>query len=179
VTRLTVVVFDFDGTLVDSDEALAAPFVALGVDPDRVQLGRVLADECAEHGVSVEDYLARYDSTTTKPFPGIDDLLASLDRWGVCSNKRPEAGAAELRRLGWSPLAVSWATASGKTLVPLLPVLGVDGTEVLFVGDTDHDRHCAAEVGATFALAGWNPRVRGTEDDLVLSAPAEVLDHLR
>jgi HAD superfamily hydrolase (TIGR01549 family) len=178
VSRPAVAVFDFDGTLVDSDEALAAPFVALGVDRSRVQLGRVLADECAEHGVSVEDYLSHYDPTTTKPFPGIDDLVGSLDRWGVCSNKRPESGAAELHRLGWAPAAVSWATATGKTLVPLLPQLGVDGTDVLFVGDTEHDRHCAAEVGATFALAGWNPRVVGRDGDLVLSTPAEVLDHL-
>jgi phosphoglycolate phosphatase-like HAD superfamily hydrolase len=70
---------------------------------------------------------------------------------------------------------VSWATETGKSLVPLLPQLGVEGNELLFVGDTDHDRNCAAEVGARFALAGWNPRVVGREGDLVLSTPSEVL----
>lgn len=173
-----IAVFDFDGTLVDSDEALIAPFLELGIDRSRVRLGRVLADECADLGVTVEDYLSLYDPTVSKPFPGIDHLLAGLSTWGVCSNKHPESGRSELRRLGWSPTAVSWALATGKTLVPLLSQLGVEGRELLYVGDTDHDRACAAEVGARFALAGWNPRVAGEPGDLVLSTPGEVLDHL-
>ena len=43
---------------------------------------------------------------------------------------------------------------------------------------TDHDRECAAEVGAVFALAGWNRRAEPAPGDLVLSDPSEVLDHL-
>ena len=178
MTGLTVAVFDFDGTLVDSDEALIAPFLALGIDRSRVRLGRVLADECADLGVTVAQYLDLYDPTASRPFPGIDELLASLDRWGVCSNKHPDSGASELDRLGWHPTAVSWAVATGKSLAPLLPQLGVEASELLYVGDTDHDRDCAIEVGATFALAGWNPRAEPATGDLVLSDPCEVLDHL-
>jgi HAD superfamily hydrolase (TIGR01549 family) len=174
----TIAVFDFDGTLVDSDEALIAPFLALGIERSRVQLGRVLADECADLGVTVEDYLARYDPTTSEPFAGVDDLLASLDRWGLCSNKHPDSGASELRRLGWHPAATSFALDTGKSLVPLLAELDVRGEDILYVGDTDHDRHCASEVGATFALAGWNRRAEATAGDVVLSAPSEVLDLL-
>ena len=176
--RFAAVAFDFDGTLVDSDEALIAPFLELGIERERVQLGRVLADECADLGVTVEEYLARYDPTTSKPFPGVDEVLARLDRWGVCSNKHPDSGASELCRLGWEPTAVSWALDTGKSLAPLLPQLGVNGTDLLYVGDTDHDRHCAGAVGAQFALAGWNRRARPAPGDLVLSDPGEVLDHL-
>ena len=175
---MRVAVFDFDGTLVDSDEALIAPFLELGIDRSRVQLGRVLADECRDLGVTVEQYLDLYDPTTAKPFPGIDEVLASLDRWGVCSNKHPDSGASELQRLDWHPTAVSWALDTGKSLVPLLPQLGVEGSDVLYVGDTDHDRDCAVDVGATFALAGWNRRAAPQLGDLVLSDPSEVLDHL-
>ncbi len=178
VSGLAVAVFDFDGTLVDSDEALVAPFLRLGIERSRVQLGRVLADECADLGVTVEQYLALYDPTTSAPFPGIDELLASLDRWGLCSNKHPDSGASELARLGWHPTAASFALETGKSLVPLLAQLGVDGRDILYVGDTDHDRGCAAEVGATFALAGWNRRAEPAPGDLVLSAPREVLDHV-
>jgi phosphoglycolate phosphatase-like HAD superfamily hydrolase len=178
VTRASIAVFDFDGTLVDSDAALIQPFLDLGIERSRIRLGRLLADECADLGVSVEDYLARYDPTTSKPFPGIDDLVSGLGVWGVCSNKHPESGASELARLGWHPTAVSWALASGKSLAPLLPQLDVEGPDLLFVGDTEHDRRAAQEVGARFALAGWNRRAEPGPGDLVLSEPAEVLDHL-
>ena len=42
------------------------------------------------------------------------------------------------------------------------------------------ERHAklAAEVGATFALAGWNRRAEAAPGDVVLSDPSEVLDHL-
>jgi phosphoglycolate phosphatase-like HAD superfamily hydrolase len=178
VTQLSVAVFDFDGTLVDSDEALIAPFLALGIDRSRIGVGRLLADECAALGVTVEDYIAHYDPMASQPFPGVDDLLAALDRWGVCSNKLPEAGVFELDRLGWVPSAQAFARGAPKTLVPVLVDLGVTGAEVLYVGDTDHDRACAREVGATFALAGWNPRAEPEAGELVLQVPGEVLDLL-
>lgn len=178
MSRPSVAVFDFDGTLVDSDEALIAPFLALGIDRSRIGMGRLLADECAALGITVEDYVAHYDLTASQPFPGIEDLLAALDRWGLCSNKLPEAGAFELDRLGWVPTAQAFARGAPKTLVPVLAELGVTGNDVLYVGDTDHDRHCAREVGATFALAGWNPRATAEDGDLVLAEPAEVLDLL-
>jgi phosphoglycolate phosphatase-like HAD superfamily hydrolase len=178
VTRPTVAVFDFDGTLVDSDEALIAPFVALGIDRSRVGLGRLLADECDDLGVTVEDYLAHYDPAASNPFPGIDDLLAGLPRWGLCSNKHPDSGTSELARLGWHPTAAAFALGAPKSLLPVLTDLGVRGADVLYVGDTDHDRECAVEVGATFAIAGWNRRARPSPGDVVLEAPADVLDLL-
>ena len=60
----------------------------------------------------------------------------------------------------------------------MLADLGVTGPDVLYVGDTDHDRACARDVGATFALAGWNPRAAPVDGELVLQDPAEVLDLL-
>ena len=178
MSRPSVAVFDFDGTLVDSDEALIAPFLALGIERSRIRLGRVLAEDCANLGITVEAYLAHYDPTLSDPFPGIDELLATLPRWGVCSNKHPDSGASELARLGWAPTARAFARGVPKSLVPVLTDLGVTGDEVLYVGDTDHDRHCAADVGATFALAGWNPRTVAVDGELVLRDPSEVLDLL-
>ena len=57
-----VPIFDLDGTLLDSDAALVAPFVALGVREEDVSFGALLADECARLGVTVDDYLR----TTTR-----------------------------------------------------------------------------------------------------------------
>ncbi|MGZ4717853.1 MAG: HAD family hydrolase, partial [Acidimicrobiales bacterium] len=92
---IRVAVFDLDGTLVDSDEALAAPFVAHGVPRAEVTFGHVLADECARLGIGVDDYLALYDARQVQPYAGVVELLGRLERWAVCSNKHPEAGHAE------------------------------------------------------------------------------------
>jgi HAD superfamily hydrolase (TIGR01549 family) len=172
-----IAVFDLDGTLIDSDEALAAPFVTHGVPRSEVTFGHVLADECARLGMTVEDYLANYDSRLVRPFAGVVEMLARLDRWAVCSNKHTEAGRAELELMGWAPeLALFSEEFDGpKQLTPVLDRLGVGADEVVFVGDTAHDRRVATEVGATFALAGWNPRAEAAPGDHVLVTPADVL----
>jgi phosphoglycolate phosphatase-like HAD superfamily hydrolase len=177
-----IALFDLDGTLVDSDVALIAPFEALGVTADRMPpLGLPLGEACALAGVRVDDYLARYDPSVVQPFPGVDALLRGLPRWAVCSNKARDSGHRELERLGWKPeLALFSEDFDGKPkhLPPVLDALGLEASGVVFVGDTAHDRACAAAVGATFALAGWNRRAVREPADIVLRHPAEVLDLL-
>ena len=142
-------VFDLDGTLLDTDEALRAAFVALGVPAEDVTFGHVLADECARLGLTVDDYLAHYDESLAQPFPGVPELVARLDRWAVCSNKHARSGRAELARVGWEPEVALFSEAFGgpKRLEPVLDALGLGGDEIVFVGDTDHDRACAEAVG--------------------------------
>jgi phosphoglycolate phosphatase-like HAD superfamily hydrolase len=163
--------------LLDSDAALVAPFVALGVRAEDVTFGALLADECARLGVTVDDYLDRYDEAAAMPFEGVDDMVAQLDRWAVCSNKHPQSGRTELERLGWKPEVALFADAFGgpKRLGPVLDCLEADPHDVLFVGDTDHDRRCAAEVGCRFALATWNPRARAAGTDIAVRTPGDVL----
>ncbi len=174
--------FDLDGTLVDSDAALLAPFVELAVPAERrPPLGLPLGEACALAGVSVEAYLARYDTTAVGAFPGVDEMLAALPRWAVCSNKRGSSGHAELARLGWAPELALFSEDFGgqpKRLEPVLTALHLDPRDVVFVGDTAHDRACAAAVGAAFALAGWNRRVVAEPGDIVLRHPLEVLELL-
>jgi HAD superfamily hydrolase (TIGR01549 family) len=179
-TTPTLAVCDLDGTLVDSDAALRAAFVALGVPVEEVTFGHVLADECIRLGLDVEDYLDAYDPGAAPPFPGVEELVSRLGRWAVCSNKHPRSGRAELARLGWEPEVALFADAfdGPKQLAPVLDALGTTAAEVVFVGDTAHDRGCARDVGATFALAGWNPRARPQAGDVVLARPAELLDLL-
>lgn len=170
-------VFDLDGTLLDSDEALAAPFVRLGIPRERVTFGHVLDHECARLGITVTDYLAHYDDRAAQPFPGVAAMVANLERWAVCSNKHTEVGHVELARLGWQPEVSLFSDAFGgpKRLGPVLDALGVGADQIIFVGDTSHDRECARAVSARFALAGWNPRSSGEHGDLVLREPGEVL----
>jgi HAD superfamily hydrolase (TIGR01549 family) len=175
-----IAVCDLDGTLVDSDRALVDAFVAHGVPRDEVTFGHVLADECDRLGITVESYLAAYDPTAVVPFPGVDALVSGLGRWAVCSNKHPDSGRAELDRLGWKPEVALFSDAFGgpKRLGPVLDALGLTADDIAFVGDTAHDRACAAEVGCPFILAGWNRRAVATPEDLVAARPIDVLDLL-
>ena len=63
---------------------------------------------------------------------------------------------------------------------PVLGALDLAPAAVIYVGDTGHDRACAAAAGVPFALAGWNPRARADAHagDIVLDHPAQVLDLL-
>jgi HAD superfamily hydrolase (TIGR01549 family) len=173
-------IFDLDGTLLDSDVALAAPFLDLGIPREDVIFGRVLEEECVRLGITVADYLDRYDVNMAQPFPGVEDLVAQLDHWAVCSNKEVGSGRAELARLGWEPDVAMFADDFGgpKQLEPVLDALGLRGSDVVFVGDTEHDRRCAGVVGCRFVLAGWNPRATALDGDLVLRRPLDVLDVL-
>jgi len=172
-----VPVFDLDGTLLDSDAALVQAFVDLGVARETITFGHVVADECARLGIVLEDYLDAYDLSAAAPFVGADELVAGLERWAVCSNKDPRLGRAELSRLGWEPEVVLFADAfeGPKQLRPVLDRLDLTADEVVFVGDTDHDRRCAAAVGARFAVAAWNPRAVGLLGDVVLLEPLDLV----
>ena len=167
-TPPTVVVFDFDGTLVDSDEALLVPFDLLGVDRADVVMGSAVAEECERLGISMEDYVDAYDTHVVQPFAGVGEMLGRIPRWAVLSNKHPDSATAELERLGWHPEAVMCADAFGwahKSLVPMLDALGLTAGEVALVGDSGGDVRCAEEVGCRFVWAGWNPRVQAARPD--------------
>lgn len=178
----TTVIFDLDGTLLDSDAALLAPYVALGVPAEEVTFGHVVADECARLGLAVRDYVDGYDTDAAMPYPGVADVVDQLGRWAVCSNKVRAAGTAELLRLGWQPAEAWFAEDFGSGAKRLGPVVDALGSppldEVVFVGDTAHDRRCALDAGVAFALAAWNPRATPEPGDLVLRVPADLLAFL-
>lgn len=178
--RELIPVFDLDGTLVDSDRALVAPFLALGIPEERVSFGLTLEEACAREGIAVDDYLAAYDGALVTPFPGVDALLRALPRWAVCSNKLRDYGRDELERFGWRPDVALFAEDFGgsKTLGPVLEALSVSADDVVFVGDSDHDRVCAREAGARFALAGWNARATPSRDEVLLGRPSDLWEVL-
>ena len=177
-----VPIFDLDGTLLDSDQALLDPLLAAGVSPEDVVFGEPLAAACTRLGVDMDWYLRTYDVTSARPFDGVEELIAALDRWGIASNKYGVGARPELERLGWQPDIVLFSEDfehGPKRLDVVLEGLGLRPEEAVFVGDTEGDRACARNAGVEFVLAGWNPRASPAPGDLVLSEPAELLDVLR
>lgn len=173
-----IVVFDFDGTLVDSDDALLVPLEMLGIDRRDVEMGSAVAEECARHGVCMDDYVSAYDTEVVQPFPGVEEMLVRIPRWAIVSNKHPRSASAELSRLGWQPELVMCADAFDwhhKSLAPLLDSLGLSADRVALVGDSNGDLRCAEEVGCRFVWAGWNPRVsEARPSGRVARRPADV-----
>jgi phosphoglycolate phosphatase-like HAD superfamily hydrolase len=180
-TSRRVPVFDLDGTLLDSDDALERPFVALGVRREDIRFGEPVAEACRRLGVPVEAYVGGYDPALSRPFPGVLELLELLERWAVCSNKHPVAGYADLARWGWAPEVALFSDAFGwadKELGPVLDELGLGADDVLYVGDSPHDRAVAERAGVAFAVAGWNQRAAGLGGGIVLRDPVELLELL-
>jgi phosphoglycolate phosphatase-like HAD superfamily hydrolase len=176
-----VPIFDLDGTLLDSDEALVRPLLALGVARADIRFGEPVAVACSRLGVSLDAYVDAYDPEESVPFPGVSDLVSSLTRWAVCSNKHPRSGLADLDRWSWSPTVALFSDAfewGDKALAPVLAVLGLTAREVVYVGDSPHDRAVASAAGCRFVVAGWNPRTDGLAGDVVLQEPLELLELL-
>lgn len=155
--------FDFDGTLVDSDEALLEPFDHLGIARGDVIMGSAVAEECERLGVDMDAYVDAYDTEAVAPYEGVEEMLGRLGRWAIVSNKHPRSAIAELDHLGWSPELVLCADAfdwAHKSLVPLLERTALGAERIVLVGDSGGDLRCAEEVGCRFIWAGWNQRVR-------------------
>jgi phosphoglycolate phosphatase len=205
----TGVLFDLDGTLLDSAPDLYAGLVDLCAEESiapppyiRVrdvvsrgsrailQVGFPGADEDAITA-RVPRYLELYEalmSRHTRPFDGIDMLLAGLDangvRWGIVTNKPGFLTNALLRQLdlGWNTVSV----VSGDTLpvkkpdpAPVLHACregGLEPARSVFVGDDRRDVQAGHAAGLYTVAVSWgyldggDPHSWGA--DAVVDSPA-------
>ena len=175
-------IFDLDGTLLDSDEALVAPFLSLGVARDDIGFGEPVDEACRRLGVSTDDYVARYDADAAPSRSPASSTCSTGSTVGRCARtSTPPRAVRTWRGWGWSPEVALFTDAFGgrqKRLGPVLEALGLGPAEVVYVGDSAHDRMAAAEAGCPFLVAGWNPRTDGLEGDAVLATPADLLAFL-
>lgn len=203
------VFFDLDGTLLDSAPDLYAALRALCAEEgvteppyarvrEVVSRGSLAILRCAfgafdEAGVAarVPRFLALYQglvSTQTRPFAGVDALLAGIEAcgwpWGIVTNKPGFLADELVQRIGWSERACT--VVSGDTLAVKkpdpAPVLlactraGVAPAQAVFVGDDVRDIQAGRDAGLLTVAAAWgyldggDPQQWGA--DLVLDTPA-------
>lgn len=133
------VLFDLDGTLLDSAPDLAAALQQLCTEQGRAMPAYAIVREVVSHGASavirsawpdasaetiaalLPRFLAIYGkdlAARTRPFAGIESLLEALDRagtpWGIVTNKISALTLPLLGRLGLAPRAA--AIVAGDTL---------------------------------------------------------------
>lgn len=180
MTLVRAVIYDLDGTLVDSDAALVNAFVRCGVAAESVTFGHLITEECGRLGIDVKTYIDAYDPSEVMPFAGVEELLAAMPRWAIASHKDRATGREELEARGWDPEVACFAQDFGgpKRLDLVLGVLGLGADDVLFVGDTVHDRLAARNAGVRFVAAGWNSRCDILDGDIVARRPSDILDLL-
>ena len=177
--------FDVDGTLVDSMDAVAETFDRImreeaGIVRPREYyrrfVGPPLSESFAELGVApgyfVGAYRRRYSAKELELslFDGIEAMLERLHEAGmpmaIATSKRTEAAVALLERLGVARrfVAVCGADESrGRTAkrwivgdaLEALEAAGVDVSNAVMVGDRKYDVHGAAAHGLPTVLVRW------------------------
>jgi phosphoglycolate phosphatase len=212
---VAAVFFDLDGTLIDSAPDLVVAMSRLRVEQgepafDVAAVGKVVskggramlrkgfpqADEARIERLLPRflDLYAEAIATHTRPFPGIDDVLAAFEArrvpWGVVTNKPGWLARAVMAELALDRRCA--ALVAGDCLPqrkpdpePLLhacTLAGVGAPESVYVGDDARDIEAGRRAGMYTVAAGWgyldgeDPQTWGA--DLVVAQPAQLLELL-
>ncbi|GAB5446387.1 phosphoglycolate phosphatase [Gymnodinialimonas sp.] len=191
------IVFDLDGTLIDSAADIAAAANAtlaeVGAPPLSVDLARsfvgagavVFVERMArarnlpDAAALVPRFVHHYEGAVhqTVIYPGVEAALAALKdqghRLGLCTNKPARPTQAVLAHLGWTQLFDTVFTGDSLPQrkpdpAPLLAALDALGSgPAIYVGDSEVDVQTAERAGVPFLL--YTPGYRAT--------PLEELTH--
>jgi phosphoglycolate phosphatase len=203
------VVFDLDGTLVDSLPDIVASFrhalVASGRSDAgeaavRAQIGKpleamfALIDPGGDPDALSDAYRAHYRdhfADRSRPFPGVEDLLAELGRRGyrraVATTKRSGLARTFAAAMGLTPFLDH---VQGTDLPPHKPapdvvqraIRAVGGTGVWMVGDSDSDIEAGRAAGLSTYAVSWGThdaeRLRTARPDILEPNLDRLLDLL-
>ena len=182
------VVFDMDGTLIDTCEAIQQSLrdtivMLTGKTPAKAEMRATL--------LLWSENIKKYEDTP-RAFPGVRELMDGLKAGGCRIGIATSKNAAELEhsreQFGDIVSRADCVICADDTAEhkpepgPLLKYMertGAKPSEVLYVGDTVYDMRCARGAGVDFALARWgNPDGR-VDADYDEPTPLALLEKLR
>ncbi len=185
------VLFDLDGTLVHSApdllEAVNRVLADAGAPPLRLDELRPVVSkgaramlalafpqrDAAQRELLVQPMLDHYASAIavhTRPFDGVESLLARIERaglrWGIITNKSEALAREVVHAMGWSERSA--VLIGGDTLPTRKPspaqllhaceLLGMTPDQSIYVGDDERDIQAARAAGMPSVAALWGYR---------------------
>lgn len=183
--RYEAILYDFDGTLVDTIPMILSSFryafsTVVGIEEDEAFLlstiGMPLIHAFSKYPPAVQEQLlaayqaenARIISTDVTIFEGIREGLSEISRKGVrqavVTSKRREIALFTMRQFELEPffellIAREDTTVHKPDPEPIYEAMRrlsiTDLTKVLFVGDSVHDLRCANRAGVDAAVVDW------------------------
>ena len=206
--RLRAVLFDIDGTLLDTRDAWVAAFDAglaairktsmpgseaaqwIGTPIEVIYAERcgVSGDELAKAVREFQRVEAESVHEGMRAYPGVREALASLATWKLAtvSNKRRDTSVEALRATGLLPFfvlvlggdSVPRKKPAPDPILKAAPGLGVHPTECAIVGDTEVDVRAGKAAGARTIGVTWGYGTRARLEDAGVDYLVETPDAL-
>lgn len=197
------IVFDIDGTLIDTEHAVLYSFQETlktlcgeSVPIEKLNFALGITGEDALKKFPVEDIssaldlwnqnMCKYNETVTV-FSGILELLKALSESGygmgiVTSRTREEYEKDFIpHKINqyFNTVICADDTAEHKPMPePLLKYMklaGANQNEILYVGDSKYDGICAKNAGVDFALAVWGSHTKSIQANYYLEKPLDLI----
>lgn len=197
------IVFDIDGTLIDTEYAVLHPLqdtlraisgkeipvseltFALGITgKDALE---ILGIKDLSRAQGLWDTYWRGYADTVRVFDGIIELLDHLQRlgcrMGIVTSQTREEFRQNFCPFGIRPYFKTIVRAedtrehkpSAAPLFKYLETAEADERQVLYIGDSPYDSQCAENAGIDFALAVWGSRQESIRADYFLKSPLDLI----
>jgi len=198
------VVFDVDGTLIDTGEAIITSLqkvleedlgqgyskdeldFAFGI-PGAVTLERLGVNDIENSAGKWIRYLDDFRDTISV-FEGINNCLMKLKaddiKTGIVTSKTRKEFESNFIPMGLADyfdyVVCADDTARHKPhpdpILKLLEISGNNPEDIVYIGDTIYDKECAEGAGVKFGLALWGAKsVEGIEPAYLLHSPEDIL----